>query len=410
MTKYITEYNGVQFMDKTGREKIKQLDIQYKDIVKQVENIGQPTQEQINTAIDKAITDGKITGGSGINSTAKTLLETILKNAIYSTDQSANITSLVSALSSGSSGGDTPTTTYYTITNTLTNCTNGNSNTSIAENTSYIATITPNTGYKLDIVTVTMGGVDVTSVVYNNGKITINSVTGNIVITAVANEKQAVAEMPTNGLIALFDKDSEVITNGVYPAYQYQIKSKLNDDYVLGSWNKQVNETNEYGVKALSGSFSSNKQTETTIDSPTTWVVCSYLSTISINGYAPNNLGNLGSNFYFINAVPVYINTNNESKNAENISSLMGDRSIGYHRFVMVIDGNYFKVYKNGKLVKTLNGSDYSDFSKWKTPTGISGGFSDKTYAYFEAVYNRALSDVEVVELDAYIQTLEVHK
>ena len=26
MTKYITEYNGVQFMDKTGREKIKQLD------------------------------------------------------------------------------------------------------------------------------------------------------------------------------------------------------------------------------------------------------------------------------------------------------------------------------------------------------------------------------------------------
>ena len=32
MTKYITEYNGVQFMDKTGREKIKQLE-QYKDIV-----------------------------------------------------------------------------------------------------------------------------------------------------------------------------------------------------------------------------------------------------------------------------------------------------------------------------------------------------------------------------------------
>lgn len=163
-------------------------------------------------------------------------------------------------------------------------------------------------------------------------------------------------------------------------------------------------------MKALSGSFSSNKQTGTTIDSPTTWVVCSYLSTISINGYAPNNLGNLGSNFYFINAVPVYINTNNESKNAENISSVMGDRSIGYHRLVMVIDGNYFKVYKNGKLLKTLNGSDYSDFSKWKTPSGITGGFSDKTFAYFEAVYNRALSDVEVVELDAYIQTLEVSK
>ena len=94
---------------------INELNSQFKEIAKQVENVGQPTQEQINTAIDKAITDGKITGGSGINSTAKTLLETILKNAIYSTDQSANITSLVSALSSGSSGGDTRTTTYYTI-------------------------------------------------------------------------------------------------------------------------------------------------------------------------------------------------------------------------------------------------------------------------------------------------------
>lgn len=32
MAKYITEYNGVQFMDKTGREKIKQLDTQFKNI------------------------------------------------------------------------------------------------------------------------------------------------------------------------------------------------------------------------------------------------------------------------------------------------------------------------------------------------------------------------------------------
>lgn len=32
MAKYITEYNGVQFMDKTGREKIKQLDTQFINI------------------------------------------------------------------------------------------------------------------------------------------------------------------------------------------------------------------------------------------------------------------------------------------------------------------------------------------------------------------------------------------
>lgn len=383
----------------------KVLNTQYKDIAKKVENVGEPTQEQINAAIDKAIEEGRITGSGGINSTAKTLLETILRNAIYTTDQSANITSLVSALSSG----NTPTTTHYTITNTLTKCTNGNSSSSVAKNTSYIATITPNNGYKLDTVTVTMGGVDVTSTVYNNGKITINSVTGNIVITATAIEKQDVAEMPTNGLVALFDKDSEVITNGAYPEYQYQIKSKQGD-YILGSWNKQVSETTNYGVRAFTGDLSSDKKIDTTIESPTTWVVCSYLSTISCNGYAPNNLGNLGSNSYFISANPLYINTNNESVSSEDISSFMGNRSVGYHRFILVIDGNYLKIYKNAKLIKTLNGSDFSNFSKWKTPTGITGGFSNSVYTYFEAIYNRALSDVEVVELDAYIQTLEVNK
>lgn len=384
---------------------VNEVAAQYKDIAKKVENVGEPTQEQINAAIDKAIEEGRITGSGGINSTAKTLLETILRNAIYTTDQSANITSLVSALSSG----NTPTTTHYTITNTLTKCTNGNSSSSVAKNTSYIATITPNNGYKLDTVTVTMGGVDVTSTVYNNGKITINSVTGNIVITATAIEKQDVAEMPTNGLVALFDKDSEVITNGAYPEYQYQIKSKQGD-YILGSWNKQVSETTNYGVRAFKGDLSSDKKIDTTIESPTTWVVCSYLSTISCNGYAPNNLGNLGSNSYFISANPLYINTNNESVSSEDISSFMGNRSVGYHRFILVIDGNYLKIYKNAKLIKTLNGSDFSNFSKWKTPTGITGGFSNGVYTYFEAIYNRALSDVEVVELDAYIQTLEVNK
>lgn len=401
------EHDTLTTKDKRIIGAINEVNAQFKDIAKQVENVGQPTQQQINTAIDQAIKDGKITGSGGLNSTAKTLLETILRNAIYTTDQSANITSLISALSS--SGGNTPTITHYTVTNTLTKCTNGNSNTSVAENTSYIATITPDNGYKLDTVTVTMGDADVTSTVYSNGKITINSVTGNIVITATAIEKQDVAEMPTNGLVALFDKDSEVITNGAYPEYQYQIKSKQGD-YILGAWNKQISETTDYGVKALTGMFSSNKQSETTIDSPTTWVVCSYLSTISINGYAPNNLGNISSNSYFINAVPSYINTNNETKASEDMSSFMGSRDIGYHRLIIVIDGNYFKAYKNGKLIKTLKGSDYSDFSKWKTPTGITGGFSGKAYTYFEAVYNRALSDVEVVELDAYIQTLEVHK
>lgn len=77
---------------------------------------------------------------------------------------------------------------YYSITSNLTNCTSGNSTTSIVEGESYSATITANDGYELSSIVVTMGGEDITATAVNGGNITITAVTGNIVITAVAEE------------------------------------------------------------------------------------------------------------------------------------------------------------------------------------------------------------------------------
>lgn len=118
--------------------------------------------------------------GGGLSNDAKTLLISILQNAIYSTDQSSNITALQSALNTDI--------TPCTITNNLSKCTNLNTNTSIAKGSNYTATIKPNTGYTLTnaIVTITMDGNDITSSAYSNGIITINNVTGNIVITCTA--------------------------------------------------------------------------------------------------------------------------------------------------------------------------------------------------------------------------------
>ena len=75
----------------------------------------------------------------------------------------------------------------YSITNNLTNITTNNTDTSIAENASYTAILTANENYAISTVTVTMGGVDITNTAYADGVITINTVTGNIVITATAN-------------------------------------------------------------------------------------------------------------------------------------------------------------------------------------------------------------------------------
>lgn len=74
---------------------------------------------------------------------------------------------------------------YVSITNNLTNCTTNNSATQAVKGESYSATITADSGYELSTVEVTMAGNPVT---VSGGVINIAEVTGNIVITAVAEE------------------------------------------------------------------------------------------------------------------------------------------------------------------------------------------------------------------------------
>lgn len=76
----------------------------------------------------------------------------------------------------------------YTVTNTLTHVTNSNAAQSAEENTAYTATLTADQWYAITAVTVTMGGTDITATAYSNGVISIQNVTGNIVITATATE------------------------------------------------------------------------------------------------------------------------------------------------------------------------------------------------------------------------------
>ena len=64
--------------------------------------------------------------------------------------------------SSQESGGEEVTT--YTVTNNLTNCNSNNATTNVVnEHQSYSAKITPDNGYTTGTITVTMGGVDITS-------------------------------------------------------------------------------------------------------------------------------------------------------------------------------------------------------------------------------------------------------
>ena len=76
----------------------------------------------------------------------------------------------------------------YSITQTLTHCTTDIEETEVQYGASISGTVTADSTYTIDSVTVTMGGTDITSSAYSSvdDSITIASVTGDVVITASA--------------------------------------------------------------------------------------------------------------------------------------------------------------------------------------------------------------------------------
>lgn len=120
----------------------------------------------------------------------------------------------------------TPTPTTYSITNNLTHCTNSNSISTIEEGNRYRGDITANTGYILSSVVITMGNVDITSSCYNNGAINIANVTGNIVITAIA-------EIDTDTVVGSVDSDNNISLTGLAPG-TYTLKYEDNNGVLEG--------------------------------------------------------------------------------------------------------------------------------------------------------------------------------
>ena len=76
----------------------------------------------------------------------------------------------------------------YSVTQTLTNITSDFSDDTVDAGAPLEVTLTADTGYEIDTVTVTMDGVDITSTAWNTetSKVDITNVTGDVVITATA--------------------------------------------------------------------------------------------------------------------------------------------------------------------------------------------------------------------------------
>lgn len=84
----------------------------------------------------------------------------------------------------------------YTVTNTLTHCSNSNSATTVAGGGTYTGTLSPDNGYTLGAITVTMDGTDISSTAVSGNTISITNITGNISISCVATEMADVNQLP----------------------------------------------------------------------------------------------------------------------------------------------------------------------------------------------------------------------
>lgn len=94
---------------------------------------------------------------------------------------------------------------------TVTNCTLSGKK-AVIDGQDFVATVTADVGYSIDTVTITMGGVDV-STFYSDGKIAIPNVTGDIEIIATAVES---AVGYTNQIAISTDEDGNVFNDKGY--------------------------------------------------------------------------------------------------------------------------------------------------------------------------------------------------
>lgn len=122
-----------------------------------------------------------------------------------------DINAFRSAMIDGNPAALTPTIPTVAVTKTLSNVEIDNSASSITKGQAYNAILTPASGFVLDAVTVTMGGVNVTNSVYrqevfpsNCGIISVPNADGALVITATAVKGEVVNLFdPTDGDVVL---------------------------------------------------------------------------------------------------------------------------------------------------------------------------------------------------------------
>lgn len=372
----------------------------------------QARQIEKNTQDISKLSDD-IANQSGITTNhANTLWAILQKTKFYEQVTTEELNAFKNAWgieSSGGSeegGGDTPTVTY-TVTRNLVGCTSNSNVTEIREGSTLNETLTTNEGYTLPTavqggsISITMGGTDITSNVYNynTGVINISSVTGNVVINVeCVNE----AALPTNGLDDYFDlRNAELVDLGSYKSY----KATVGNGAIFGNANENI-ATNDKGMLYARYNYSTQGDASWN-DYPMPFTFASLTHSMAYKGsspYMPNNMFKFANNQW--NLCPTYNNSSGSTTQLGNIPQ--GSLTEGYHTFFITAKDKVLKFYLNGNLIQTCNGDDHSDFVSWKSFQILACLQYTVDRATAFATWNRVLTENELNEVERYFRTLEM--
>ena len=231
----------------------------------------------------------------------------------------------------------------YNITNNLTNCTTNNNNLFIEEGSSYSATISANTNYKMSSITVTMGGTNITSSAVSGNNISISNVTGNIVITATAT--QISSGGGTGGGDGSFD--NYIIT---YNLTNCTSSNTSNTIFAGTSYSTQITANSGYTISGIIVTMGGIDITNTVVDSNNNINISSVNGDITITAGAQSSA-----------AISYIINYNLVKCTSSNKASYANENS-SYSTSITADSG-----YTLGNVIVTMGGADI-------TSSAVSGG------------------------------------
>lgn len=326
--------------------------------------------------------DGGVYGADGgISNRARALLKYVLDKAAYiEIGMDIYVNALIEALA-----GDTPTGATFNIVNVLTNVTNTNGATEIPIGESYTAQLVADNNYVITSVIITMGGLDITSTAYNNGNITIASVTGDVIITASATDADVLPSGYTKvDYLTKAANVNDAIETDLYQSPTFGVLD-CNFEFAMtgsGSANEQgfgcrlsegaTTATSEYAIffgrsdvgAFRSTTFGTNSQVDIGTYSQNTWHTVQYRYNngapyFVLDGGTPVSVPNPPSIIEANNTVPLRlcgINNNNNTPQQQAVST-------GYARW--------------GKVTYYSNGNKVFNFVP---------AYNGATYGYYETV------------------------